>query len=224
MTTKSIRVISILDEFWFGNPHGGERREDTISIECSDCSDASGSMTLTLPLWRDMHEQYGYTPDRVIIDGHTYPMLNARSTYYYEDTPFAINVGMDLCKDPSPVIEVYYKRWGGGFYNCVVMLGWAFSLPPLNLFDPNFRIENYIQVYVDGTLAMKGQTTLFSKKVRRGGSAIITVTGGKFIKNQRFGFSGGPAKRAYSYFDTSSQLLLEQIEGNVMVTIPMETW
>ena len=223
MTTKSIRVISILDEFWFGNPHGGERREDTISIECSDCSDASGSMTLTLPLWRDMHEQYGYTPDRVIIDGHTYPMLNARSTYYYEDTPFAINVGADLCKDPSPVIEVYYKRWGGGFYNCVVMLGWAFSLPPLNLFDPNFRIENYVQVSVDGVLAMTGAVTTFSKKVRRGGSAVIKVTG-KVIKNQRFGFAGGPAKRIDSYSDSGSELRVEQIEGNVMVTIPMEMW
>lgn len=222
MTTKSIRVISILDEFWFGNPHGGERREDTISIECSDCSDASGSMTLTLPLWRDMHEQCGYTPERVVIDGHTYPVLNAWTTYYYENTPFAINVGADLCKDPSPVIEVYYKRWGGGFVNLTIQIGWPFKLPPMNVLMPDFKIENYIQVSLDGSLALSGTNLLIINKVRKGKSVVIKASG-RIIKNQRFGFSGC-GKRIDAFTDTSTELRIEGITCNTTVTIPAEDW
>ena len=222
MTTKQIRVISILDEFWLGNPHGGERREDTISVECSDCSDNPGSTTLTLPLWRDMHEQYGYSPERVVIDGHTYQVLNAWSTYYYEDTPFVINVGADLCKDPSPVIEVYYKRWGEGFVDLTIQIGWPFKLPPTNVLQPDFKIETYIQVYLNGVQALSGTMVLITNKIRKGTSTVVKASG-RVIKNQRFGFSGC-GKRTDTFTDTSSELRLDGITCNTTVTIPAEDW
>ena len=102
----------------------------------------------------------------------------------------------------------------------------AFTYPrSLPLFtNLSFEIFENEKIYIRGENGA-GKTTLFSliMGLLRPQKGDIIVKG-KVIKNQRFGFSGGPAKRIDSYSDSGSELRVERIEGNVMVTIPMEMW